>query len=78
MNKILITIATLVFISCNSTSKKDDKMKEENKSNNKESVNKDTIPKVTGIGGIFFFSNDKEKTKKWYSKNLGLETNQWG
>ena len=36
------------------------------------------IPKVTGIGGIFFFSDDPEKTKEWYSKNLGLETNEYG
>lgn len=36
------------------------------------------VPKVTGIGGIFFFSDDPEKTKEWYSKNLGLEVNQWG
>jgi len=35
-------------------------------------------PKVTGIGGIFFFSENPEKTKEWYSKNLGLETTQWG
>jgi predicted enzyme related to lactoylglutathione lyase len=38
----------------------------------------DTTPKVTGIGGIFFFSDNPEKTKEWYSKNLGLEVNQWG
>ncbi len=35
-------------------------------------------PKVTGIGGIFFFSDDPEKAKEWYSKNLGLEVNEWG
>ncbi|PLX24632.1 MAG: glyoxalase [Salinivirgaceae bacterium] len=39
---------------------------------------KDTTPKVTGIGGIFFFSNNPEETKKWYAENLGLETNEWG
>jgi predicted enzyme related to lactoylglutathione lyase len=38
---------------------------------------KDT-PKVTGIGGIFFFSEDPEETRKWYAENLGLEVNQWG
>lgn len=43
-----------------------------------ESANHDTTPKVTGIGGIFFFCEDTEKTKKWYSENLGLETNEWG
>ena len=38
----------------------------------------DTAPKVTGIGGIFFFSDNPEKTKEWYSENLGLEVNEWG
>lgn len=34
--------------------------------------------KVTGIGGIFFKSKDPESTKEWYSKNLGLATDQYG
>ena len=38
----------------------------------------DTTPKVTGIGGIFFFSDNVEKTKDWYAKNLGFEINEWG
>ncbi len=35
-------------------------------------------PKVTGIGGIFFFSENPEKIKEWYSQNLGLEVNPYG
>ncbi len=35
-------------------------------------------PKVTGIGGIFFFSDNPDQAKAWYAKNLGLETNEWG
>ncbi|EMP08050.1 glyoxalase-like domain protein [Leptospira interrogans serovar Pyrogenes str. 200701872] len=38
----------------------------------------DTTPKVTGIGGIFFFSDNPQEPKEWYAKNLGLETNEWG
>ncbi len=38
----------------------------------------DHQPKVTGIGGIFFFSDDPEKAKAWYAENLGLEVSQWG
>ena len=38
----------------------------------------DTTPKVTGIGGIFFFSDSPHEAKEWYSKNLGLETNEYG
>jgi predicted enzyme related to lactoylglutathione lyase len=40
--------------------------------------NTDTIPKVTGIGGIFFFSDNPEKTREWYRQNLGIETNEYG
>jgi len=38
----------------------------------------DTTAKVNGIGGIFFFSDNPKETKEWYSKNLGLEINEWG
>jgi len=38
----------------------------------------DTTPKVTGIGGVFFYSDNLEETKKWYIKNLGIEINDWG
>ncbi len=38
----------------------------------------DQTPKVTGIGGVFFKTSDPQKTKEWYSKNLGLATNEYG
>jgi predicted enzyme related to lactoylglutathione lyase len=38
----------------------------------------DKSPKVTGIGGIFFFSDNLQETREWYVKNLGLEINEWG
>lgn len=34
--------------------------------------------KVTGIGGIFFKCKDPKTLKEWYSKNLGLNVNQYG
>jgi predicted enzyme related to lactoylglutathione lyase len=37
-----------------------------------------STPRVTGIGGIFFFSDNPKETKEWYAKNLGLEVNDWG
>lgn len=36
------------------------------------------MKKVTGIGGIFFKCKDPEKIKEWYSKHLGLITDQYG
>ena len=38
----------------------------------------DITPKATGIGGIFFFTENPKETNEWYTKNLGLETNEWG
>ena len=38
----------------------------------------DKLPKVTGIGGIFFYSENPKTTKEWYTKNLGIEINDWG
>ena len=37
-----------------------------------------TMKKVTGIGGVFFKCKDPEKMKNWYSKNLGLQTDENG
>jgi predicted enzyme related to lactoylglutathione lyase len=38
----------------------------------------DNTPRVTGIGGIFFSSDNLKETKEWYTKNLGIEINDWG
>lgn len=53
-------------------------MEDSTQSSSTTSSEQHLIPKVTGIGGIFFFSEDPAKTKEWYSENLGLEVNQWG
>src|SRR6478672_4686211 len=37
-----------------------------------------TTPKMTGIGGVFFYSDNLQGTKDWYTKNLGIEINDWG
>ncbi len=34
--------------------------------------------RVTGIGGLFFKTEDPQKTKDWYQKHLGFNTDQWG
>jgi len=34
--------------------------------------------KVTGIGGIFFFTDNPQDTKDWYQKHLGIDCNEWG
>lgn len=34
--------------------------------------------RVTGIGGIFFKTEDPDGIRNWYRERLGLDTNQWG
>ena len=53
-------------------------MEEQKNETAKTNSSKDTTPKVTGIGGIFFFSDNPKETKEWYKQNLGLETNDYG
>ena len=50
---------------------------QKNETANTSSTNQ-VAPKATGVGGIFFFSEDPKKTNEWYSSNLGLEANAYG
>ena len=82
MNRLILTISiAIIFISCiqtSKTNKETNKMdKQKNEATNTDST-KDTTPKVTGIGGIFFYSDNLKETKEWYTKNLGIEFNEWG
>lgn len=63
-NLIILVLSVLLIVTHNNSSSKktDEKL----------------IPKVTGIGGIFFFSENPQELKKWYSENLGLEIDEYG
>jgi len=74
---IIISIAT-VLTSCKPTNNKSNKMEEQKKDTTNIVSIKDTSPKVTGIGGIFFYSDNPKEAKEWYTKNLGIEINEWG
>src|SRR5438874_3191348 len=78
--KRLLTIISLVIIliSCNSTNKKTNTMEDKKNKTDKSTSPVDTTPKVTGIGGIFFFADSPKETKDWYAKNLGFNMNEWG
>lgn len=71
-----LVIIILFMYGCNITNT-ETKNNHKNKKEIKNMADKNT-PKVTGIGGIFFFSENPQKSKEWYAKNLGLETNDWG
>ena len=37
-----------------------------------------TMKRVTGIGGVFFKTDDPAKLKEWYNKHLGFNTDEYG
>ena len=41
-------------------------------------MSKDDKPRVVGIGGVFFKSENPENMRNWYSDKLGLVTNEYG
>lgn len=53
-------------------------MKKEHSKEKASPSQNNLVPKVTGIGGIFFFSDQVNKLKEWYGKNLGLSLDEWG
>jgi predicted enzyme related to lactoylglutathione lyase len=75
MIKLSVFLSLLIGANgCNLIDKNIDKMNEKENATAKP----DTTPRVTGIGGIFFFSDNPTEAKQWYAKNLGLEVNDWG
>lgn len=69
-------ILTLLVIGC--ADKKNKELETSNSSIKKDTVQQDTTPRVTGIGGIFFKANDPAIIKEWYGSNLGLAIDDYG
>ncbi|MBV1909793.1 MAG: hypothetical protein KUG78_10765 [Kangiellaceae bacterium] len=78
MNILVMVLAMLISATCSATNNEGEIMKKESKQNHEKSLSNDTVPKVTGIGGIFFYSDNPKETNDWYTKNLGVEINDWG
>ena len=53
-------------------------MGKESQAHSMKSEKNSPVPKVTGIGGIFFYSQNPRETNEWYRTNLGIEINDWG
>lgn len=75
-DKIIILSLAVLMLSCSTSTKIGQEM-EDNKNQSAGNDNSAT-PKVTGIGGIFFFSENPKETKDWYGKNLGLAIDEYG
>lgn len=44
----------------------------------KQLIVRDTTPRVTGIGGIFFTAENPQAMTEWYGKNLGMAADNFG
>ena len=79
MSQTIITLSVVILlVSCNSKTEKTTDMSEKKDQTEKPVSKVDNTPKVTGVGGIFFYSDNPEETQKWYAENLGIEMNDWG
>lgn len=80
MYKIIVTLLMATFLGgCSYSEKKSNSAdNSEDHSIRNEIPSNDTIPRVTGIGGIFFSSENPEKIKEWYGGNLGLAIDGYG
>lgn len=72
---MIISFLAFLILSCSTSDKINNTI---NTKNQKEIIMDDTTPKVTGVGGIFFYSDNLKESKEWYTKNLGIEINDWG
>lgn len=73
----IITIATLLAVSVSCDRKSENKTAEASPQEKVAAVI-DTTPRVVGIGGIFFGSDNPKEVRKWYGENLGLAINEYG
>lgn len=76
MKQFFLSLAISAFVlSCTPSQHK---MQESTPQNQSDTGAKDSTPRVTGIGGIFFYSENPGTLREWYTKNMGLNMNEWG
>lgn len=70
-----LAILVLLLVSCQAKTEINDN---KNSSPPKDIDMSTELPKVTGIGGIFFKSENPQQVKEWYQKNLGMAVGPTG
>lgn len=75
-NKVQVALLIMLIVGCQT--KTETGNSEIDKKGQKELDVTKTEPRVTGIGGIFFKTENPQKMKEWYGKNLGLAIGENG
>ena len=76
MKQLLILSLPFLLVACNGS--KSTLQAEASNEETPKTIEKDTTPRVTGIGGIFFFDENSDSLMEWYGENLGLAINPYG
>lgn len=76
-NKIPSLLALTLLIACSNPEYNEHGQTDTNPAE-KQNIMDDNTPKVTGIGGIFFKTENPKETREWYGKHLGLSINDYG
>ena len=76
-NKTFLLLGLTILIGCSTSQTEDQNTITPKKSTNQTPMD-DNTPKVTGIGGIFFKTENPKETREWYGKHLGLSINDYG
>ncbi|MFZ9028783.1 MAG: VOC family protein [Crocinitomicaceae bacterium] len=69
----VLVLGMLVLQSCIMS-----KTEESQETKTVETGPQDTLPRVTGIGGIFFKGNHPDSLNKWYAEQLGINVSEHG
>lgn len=77
MKVYLLSLLLLLTAACNNTTPSADAVVTGEATEEPERA-ADSIPRVTGIGGVFFMSSDPGTLKAWYGEQLGLEIDPYG
>jgi predicted enzyme related to lactoylglutathione lyase len=78
-NSFTILMVAISIVGCNTFAQNNNTMNDkEKKSGQVKTAVSDTTPRVTGVGGIFFFTENPKETREWYGKNLGFSITNYG
>lgn len=75
---ILLWCSLWMLTACQPGPNPENSLTEADKADSQVTTAEDTIPRVTGIGGIFFAAENPTEIQSWYGKNLGLALDDYG
>ncbi len=78
MYRIFILLTAISLWSCKERKLENEASAGKDSLTQEKIVMKDSTPRVTGIGGIFFKSTNPAEIREWYGSNLGLALDDYG